>query len=245
MTRHPTRSPRRPRMSRYSLLAATLLAGGAVALSPAAGSGRDADSAGKRLLPGLQADGFVLLPNQWKLRPTGTQTELGDFPVHAELHPSGEWLAVLHAGYGEHEIAVVALKGAKPRVVSRARIDQTFYGLVFSPDGKALFASGGEYEVVHRFDFADGYLSNLKTIAAAEQTDKFIPGGLAVDVAGKTLFVCGTWGDAIVRIPIDNPGDRVRIPLTTKDAGRRTREAYPYASILDRDGKRLFASLWN
>ena len=75
-------------MSRYSLLAATLLVGGAVALLTTAGAGRDADA--KRLLPGLQPDGFVLLPNQWKLRPTGTQTELGDFPVHAELHPSGD-----------------------------------------------------------------------------------------------------------------------------------------------------------
>src|SRR5262245_16285217 len=167
MTRHTARSPRRLRMPRYPLLAATLLVGGAVALLATVGVGRDTDSAAKRMLPGLQPDGFVLLPNQWKLRPTGTQTELGDFPVHAELHPSGQWLAVLHAGHGEHEIVILALKGAKPRIVSRARIDQTFYGLTFSPDGKALFASGGEYEVVHRFDFTDGYLTNPKTIAAA------------------------------------------------------------------------------
>ena len=232
-------------MARRSLLAAILLVGGAVALLTTAGTGRDADPAAKRMLPGLQPDGFVLLPNQWKLRPTGTQTELGDFPVHAELHPSGQWLAVLHAGFGEHEIVILALRGAKPRVVSRARVDQAFYGLTFSSDGTALFASGGEYEVVHRFEFADGYLNNPKTITAAEQTDKFIPGGLAVDAAGKTLFVCGTWGDALVRIPVENPGDRLRIPLTKKQPGTKAREAYPYACILDKEGKRLFASLWN
>src|SRR5262249_59598002 len=104
---------------------------------------------------------------------------------------------------------------------------------------------GGEYEVVHRFDFVEGYLTNPKTIAAAEQTDKFIPGGLAVDAACKTLFVCGTWGDAVVRIPLDNPGERVRIPLTKKEAGKKTGDAYPYACIFDKEGKRLFPSLWN
>src|SRR5207244_13024047 len=157
-------SPWRTRMSRRSVFAAILLVGGVVALLTTTGIGRDPNPGQRRVVPGLQADGYVLLPNQWKLRPTGTQVEVGDFPVHAELHPSGQWLAVLHAGFGEHEIAILALKGPRPRVISRVRIDQTFYGLTFSPDGKAIFASGGEYEVVHRFDFADGYLTNPKTI---------------------------------------------------------------------------------
>src|SRR5262249_41798394 len=60
-----------------------------------------------------------------------------------------------------------------------------------------------------------------------------------------TLFGCGTWGDAVVRIPLDNPGERVRIPLTNKEAGKKSGDAYPYACIFDKDGKRLFASLWN
>lgn len=79
----------------------------------------------------------------------------------------------------------------------------------------------------------------------AEQTDKFIPGGLAVDAAGKTLFVCGTWGDAIVRVPIDNAGEHIRIPLTKTESGKKAREAYPYACVADKAGKRLFVSFWN
>src|SRR5215470_9469343 len=57
--------------------------------------------------PGKRADGSVQLPNQWSLQPAGRQIELGDFPVNIAVHPSGEWLAVLHAGYGEHEIQIV------------------------------------------------------------------------------------------------------------------------------------------
>src|SRR5262249_12175188 len=207
--------------------------------------GREPDTSAHRVLPGVAADGYIQLWNQWKLRPTGTQLELGDCPVHIEIHPSGEWLAVLHAGFGEHEIAILSLKGAKPRVVSRVRLEQTFHGICFSPDGKSLFASGGEYEVVHRFEFEQGYLSKPKSIRVADESDKFVPGGLATDADGKTLFVCGTFGDALVRMPLDNPEDRVRIPLTKKTPGEKAKEAYPYACLPDAGGKRLLVSLWN
>src|SRR5213593_932865 len=57
--------------------------------------------------PGRQADGSVLLPNQWSLRPVGRQVELRDFPVNIALHPGGRFAAVLHAGYSAHQITIV------------------------------------------------------------------------------------------------------------------------------------------
>src|SRR5690242_2441774 len=63
-----------------------------------------------RLLPGVTGRGVVQLPNQWSLRPVGKQLLLGDLPVNLALHPSGKWLAALHAGYGDHEIIVVDLR---------------------------------------------------------------------------------------------------------------------------------------
>src|SRR5690349_2052433 len=61
------------------------------------------------LWPGPQADGAVLLPNLWSLRPAGKQVLLGDFPVNVAIHPSGKWAAALHSGYGQHEVTVVQL----------------------------------------------------------------------------------------------------------------------------------------
>ena len=89
-----------------------------------------------RVLPGLMADGTVQLPNQWKLRPAGKQIEVGNFPVNQALHPSGQYLAVLHSGMQEHEVVILDLNKTKQRIVSRATVDQTFYGLCFSPDGR-------------------------------------------------------------------------------------------------------------
>src|SRR2546421_8710970 len=123
----PARRPR-SRMHRRSLAAALLLTATCAALLAALSPGREGQnvpapstaSHAPRLLPGPQADGFVQLPNQWRLRPAGTQLEIGDFPVSIALHPGGEFLAVLHAGYRDHEILTVALAGARPKVVSRA-----------------------------------------------------------------------------------------------------------------------------
>src|SRR5207244_10668487 len=106
-----------------------------------------------RLLPGVLTSGAIQLPNQWSLRPAGTQVTLGDFPVNIAVHPDGRWLAILHAGYGVHEVVIVDVGNARNKITCRVSMDQTFYGLAFSPDGKTLYASGGEFEVVHAYDF--------------------------------------------------------------------------------------------
>jgi len=102
-------------------------------------------------LPGVKTGGRILLPTQWSLKPAGKQVKLGDFPVNIQLHPKLPYAAILHTGYGEHEIVIVDLK--EDKVVSRASIPQAFYGLTFSPSGDHVYCSGGEYEVVHGFRF--------------------------------------------------------------------------------------------
>jgi DNA-binding beta-propeller fold protein YncE len=164
-----------------------------------------------RVLPGLLADGSIQLPNQWKLRPAGKQIEVGNFPVNLALHPSGQYLAVLHAGWQEHEVLILDLNKAKQKIVCRVSVDQTFYGLCFSPDGRRLYASGGEFETVHEFDFSRGLLGNPKTISLAGTGDKLVVGGLAMDAAGRDLFACCTWGDIVVRVPVENPENRTVI----------------------------------
>src|SRR6185503_15359892 len=88
-------------------------------------------------LPGKQKDGSVLLPNLWSLRPVGTQIELGDFPINIAVHPSGRFAAVLHSGYGRHQIIIVDIAAA--RIISQQGLNQAFYGIEFSRDGKRLF----------------------------------------------------------------------------------------------------------
>ena len=117
----------------------------------------DAAAAPKRIQPGARPDGRIQLPTQWSLRPVGKQVPLGDFPVNIAVHPKQEHAAILHAGYGEHEVIVVDLENE--RIVSRVTVPQAFYGITFDHAGEQLFVSGGEHEVVHRFRYQDGFLS--------------------------------------------------------------------------------------
>ncbi|HEV3236673.1 MAG TPA: beta-propeller fold lactonase family protein, partial [Gemmataceae bacterium] len=188
-----------------------------------------------QILPGVQPDGSIRLPNQWSLRPAGKQVTLGDFPVNLAIHPEGAFLAALHAGYGEHEIIVVNLK--TQRITTRTTLNQAWYGLCFSPDGKRLYASGGENEVVHAYDFEEGLLGRRRDIPVADVEAKFIPAGFALDSTGHTLFVPGTWGDGICIVPLDTPEKRFTINLD--------KQSYPYACVPTADGKRLFVSLWS
>lgn len=204
-----------------------LIVGCFVALTTAAQEGR--------VLPGPRPDGRIQLPNQWSLRPAGRQIEVGDFPVNMALHPQGKFLAVLHAGYGEHEVIILDL--TKQRIASRVPIEQSFYGLCFSPDGKHVYASGAEFEIVHQFEFEDGLLGKRRSIRIADEKSKFIPGGIAASADGKTLFVCGTWGSGLCVVPVDTPDDRWNVEFEP--------ESYPYTCLPDKDGKRLFVSLWS
>ena len=183
--------------------------------------------------PGPQPDGNTLLFNQWSLHPAGRQIPLGHFPVNIAMHPSGLWTAVLHCGYRKHEIVVVDLKHQE--VASRVTIPQGFYGITFDPAGKRLFASGGAFEVVHEYAFADGKLSDHRELKIADLKSTEVPAGLACSPDGKTLWVACAWGSSLARVSLDKPEHIDRLQFE--------KGCYPYAIVPSRDG-RLFVSLW-
>jgi WD40 repeat protein len=234
MTRSIRTTCKRPRI--LSLLVGVALG---VLVHPSlapAEEGKQASPLAGRMLPGVEASGMIRLPNQWALRPAGKQVALGDFPVNLVLHPTGRWLAVLHAGYGTHEVVIVTVEGTRQRIVCRVSVDQAFYGLCFSPDGKTIFASGGEQEVVHAWDFDDGLLSRHRRLRMADRMKTFSASGLATDAAGRILFAAGLWGHAVNIVPLDNPDKRRMVKLE--------KDTYPYACLPEPGGKRLFVSLW-
>ncbi len=223
-------------MLKRSVCAAVLLLGACGGLVVAWPRAEEAATTPKRILPGIQADGSIRLPNQWSLRPAGKHLEVGDFPVNTALHPSGDWLAVQHAGYSQHEVVIVQVKGEQQHITCRVPVKQTFSGICWSPDGGTLYLSGGEYEVVHAYRFADGLLAEHRAIPIVDPKEKFVVSGLAVDKTGKTLFAAGPWGDAACILPLDNP-DKKHLIKFEKDS-------YPYSCLPHPDGKRLFVSLW-
>ncbi len=155
-------------------------------------------------VPGARSDGSVMLPNQWSLRPVGRQIALGDFPVNIAVSPNGRFAAVLHSGNSENEIIIVDLKTNSVSVVSRALVEESFYGLSFSADGKQLFCSGAGDEVVHQFAFVDGYLSEHREIPLRDPKLRSVPSGVVVSRDGKTLFVANLLGHRVSYVDLND-----------------------------------------
>jgi DNA-binding beta-propeller fold protein YncE len=205
--------------------------------------------------PGLQRDGSVLLPNQWSLRPVGKQIPVGDFPINVALHPGGRFAAVLHSGYGLHEVRILEVKTG--RAVSQAAIEESFYGLAWSSDGGRLFASGGGAEVIHAFEFKDGYLSAHRELVLRPAKEQGIPGGLAVSADNAALYVAESWGQRVEKISTADGRPlwtrsfaAAEGAATTEHEGARLKPAsdpqapFPYTCVADEKSGRVFVSLW-
>ena len=219
-------------------------------------------------LPGQRDDGSVLLPNQWSLQPAGRQIALGDFPVNISLHPGGQYAAVLHCGYGAHEVVVMDLR--TEGLASRTPIAEGFYGIEFSSDGRTLFCSGAAAEVVRGFSFESGKLKPAGEISLRDPKRRGIPGGLAVTRDGRTLCAANVWGQGVAIVDIARThvqdvllGPDVSPPATAPagptpdpDAAAITKRAqaaldptspdapFPYACRIDEERGRLYVSLW-
>jgi YVTN family beta-propeller protein len=187
-----------------------------------------------RPLPGLKTDGSVLLPNQWSLRPTGRQIEVGNFPVNMALHSSGDSLAVLHSGYGPHKVVIIDLTTGS--VVSSVVLPKTFYGLCFSPDGNQLFVSGGEDDAVYCCEFSNGRLTKRQVIKLPESKTALVPTGLASGSDGKWLYAACCLGDRLIEVPLADPKQQQAIAMPV--------ESRPYAVLPSTKTDRLYVSLW-
>jgi DNA-binding beta-propeller fold protein YncE len=221
--------------------------------------------------PGPQPDGAVLLPNQWYLRPAGKQVLVGDFPVNIALHPGGKFAAVLHCGYGQHEILILDIGSGK--VASRLNINEAFYGIAFSPDGSRLFCSASSDEGIHVFKFNNGLLAEPSLLALRAKAVRGIPCGIAVSRDGQTIYAANVWGHSVSRVCVAadwKTADVTELALVPADAERKpgprsgksaddpsiTKRAeaildttgsdapFPYGCVLDEKRGRLYVSLW-
>lgn len=230
-------------------------------------------SRGRGDFPGIRADGSVLLPSQWSLRPVGKQIPMGDFPSELTLHPGGKFGAVLHSGQSQQEIILIDV--AKGNLISRVAVEETFRGLKFNRDGTRLFCSGAGTETVLEFPFADGFVGKPRVLRLRPVAKSGIPSGLAVSAAGDQVWVGNLLGHSVTlldaasgsvigELPLDPVPDAgggpASVPATpkpqTEDEAAITKRAevalaaaqgdhaYPYECVLDESRHRLYVSLW-
>lgn len=184
--------------------------------------------------PGLQSNGQTLLPNGWSLRPAGEQVDLGDFPSHMELSPDKKFAAILHSGWGTHEIRIVSI--ADKKVTSTVVVDQTFQGIRFNDDGSKLVVSGAEDECVYIYGHHAGYLTLYRKVQIADPKQKFVVSALASIDNGNKLLVCGMVADQLAVVDV---ASSKRLATVDLPAG-----SFPFEVVVSPDKKRALVSLW-
>ena len=148
-----------------------------------------------------------------------------DHPITTALSPDGKTLLVLTSGYNTNfdvkGKAVTALSNeyvfvydaheAKPVKQQVLKVRNSYAGLVWAPDGRRFFASGGPDDNVHVFELAGGkWMESGKPIALGHKVPLGHPGGgggsppnrpvaagLAVSDDGTRLLVANYANDSV------------------------------------------------
>ncbi|MEP6730136.1 MAG: bifunctional YncE family protein/alkaline phosphatase family protein [bacterium] len=218
MTRFPAR-----------VLASTaMVALSACGLGPVVTDDRDAHAAAD--------DSHGRLPTGVRLDPASPLHDVGQMPLAMIVAPEGDRLVLLLNGWRDEGIQVV--ERASGKVLQTVKLPAAFLGLVFSADGRKLFASGGNTDVIYVFEWANGAATLRDSIVLqARATPKAngvrYPSGLAVSPDGKRLYVAENLADSVA--VIDLATSRVLQRLAT---GR-----YPYAVVAAPNGN-VYVSNW-
>jgi YVTN family beta-propeller protein len=183
--------------------------------------------------PGKQADGSILLPSGWSLMPHGKQVQLTtDLPVRMAWRPGGRYLAIQHAGFRDHEVAI--LDATSDTLVAHLPLAHSWSGMAWSGDGRRLFVSGGVDDVVHVFAFGDerpgGEAAGSWSVARVEGLN--MPAGMCVDERDR-LFVALQRSNRVVSF---DPDGKVELDVALPD------DAFPFECAAH--GGTVYVSLW-
>jgi YVTN family beta-propeller protein len=118
---------------------------------------------------------------------------------------------------------------ATGQVVQELEQASAFVGLVFSPDGRTLYSSGGNGDVIYRYDWRDGRAGQRDSIrlgARRPRDPNPYPAGIGASPDGRYLFVAENLTDSLAVVDVQ-AGTVVQ---------RLATERYPYGVVVDARG---------
>lgn len=188
--------------------------------------------------------GLRRLPTGATLDPAGVSYDLGSMPLAMVLSPEKNRVIALLNGWREQGIQVV--DRSTGQILQTIPLPAVFLGIVFSPDGKSLYVSGGNQDVIYRFDWRTGAATLADSIvleAKRKMKDNMMggtmkdgiryPAGIAISPDGRTLYAAENLGDSLAVVDL----------ATRRVVQRLATERYPYGVVVAPDGT-VYASAW-
>ena len=175
------------------------------------------------------------LPTGLTMDPVGHSIALGSMPVAMIDSPDSSRIVAVLSGYREQGLQVI--DRATRRVVQTLVQPAAFVGAAFSHDGRTLFASGGDRDVIYRYAWRADTAALVDSImlgpGPGKNGGRAYPAGLACSADGTQLYVAENLADSLAVIDLASGRMRARFPT-----GR-----YPYGVVVAPDG-RVFVSAW-
>jgi YVTN family beta-propeller protein len=194
-------------------------------------------------LNGAEAAEVRRLSTGAMLDPVAQAHGVGSFPLAMAVAPGGSRVALLLCGWREQGVQIVDRKSGA--VLQTLPQPAAFIGVVFSPDGKTLYASGGNDDSIFVYRWngseatADGKIELVaKPVPKPNEKPKAYsgtqyPAGIAVSHDGRFLYVAENLSDTIAVIDV----------AQRKVIQRLRTDRYPYAVVAD-PRSQVFVSAW-
>jgi YVTN family beta-propeller protein len=173
--------------------------------------------------PGSAGSPPRLLPTGRSLDPAGVMRPVGQMPLGMLATPDGRRVVLLLSGWREHGLQVVDRSGDVTQSRPQAA---AFVGLAFSGDGRSLYVSGGNTDVVYRYRWDADSATLADSIVLAPRAPRAggtqYPAGLAMSPDGSQLYVALNLADSLAVVD-----------LATKTVVQRLATGrYPYGVIV-------------
>ena len=175
----------------------------------------------------------VTLPNGWHLTPAGNIIPLGDLPLNIAISPSKKLAAITNNGQSTQTIQLVDIK--KGITTDSVIIGKSWLGLTFSANGKQLYASGGNDNIIIRYEIRKNKFSTADTfVIGLPWPEKISIAGLALDDKNNRLYTVTKENNSLY--VIDTESKKILSQHALGGEG--------YTCILSPDMRTLYASCW-
>ena len=183
---------------------------------------------------GAPADGDRL-PTGRYLDPATKSTRLAaSFPLGIALSGNRQRAAIVLSGFGKQGVQLIdRSNGATQFLEQRA----AFVGVAISPDGRTVYASGGNDDAIYVYDWRGATAVARDTILLAPRRTKGdgtrYPAGVELSPDGRWLYAVENLGDSLAVIDL----------ATRQVIGRYAAGRYPYGVTVSHSGD-VYVSAW-
>jgi YVTN family beta-propeller protein len=208
----------------------------------------DKDENGTAIVPpGPDKLTQVYLPSRGIfISPAGYQIPVGDLPLGMAMSPDERILAVTNNGYGEQFVSIIDTQSRDE--IQRLPLDNAFYGITFSLDGKNLYVSSGNDQGIIVYGFKDGKFTVSKEISVITQNKDYVfTAGLAPSpVDPMALYVVCNLENSLAIVDLEKNIVKQKLPVAVNIpiVDQFAPQAYPLDVTVLNDGSKVYVSNW-